>query len=83
MASFVAEVRSVERDKFLLLGRHGTLLENGVDGAGWLAGATIYAFIRVDEKLIVSVIVRLTRSGMDAVYWADIHTGAIFDTDTW
>src|SRR5437879_7657075 len=76
-------MRCVERDEFLFLGGYGTLLKNGGDGAGGLAGAAVDALIWVDEELIVAVVVRLTLGGMDAVDWANIHTGAVFDTNTW
>jgi hypothetical protein len=55
--------------------------EAGVDRAGLDAGVAVDALLRVDEQLLDVVVVRLVRSGVDAVDGAHLDTGVVLGVD--
>jgi hypothetical protein len=75
LAPHAVEVVGIDLYELLPLRRHGAFFEYGIEGAGRLTGAAIYAFLRVDVILLVFF------GGMDTVHRADIHTGRVLFTD--
>jgi hypothetical protein len=69
------EVIGIDLYELLPLLRHRAFFEYGIEGAGRLAGAAIYAFLGVDVILLVFF------GGMDTIHWTDIHTGRVLLTD--
>src|SRR3981081_110211 len=55
--------------------------ENGGYRTNWDAGATINAFRRINVELLLVFKLRLVLAGVDAVYGADVHAGAILGAD--
>src|SRR5579863_6366641 len=75
-AVLAAKIDRVQLDVGFPRGWHGTVLEDGFDGADGLAGAAVNAEVGVNEVLLVLF------GSVDAIYRTDIHTGGVFDADT-
>ena len=69
------EVLGIDAREVAPLRRYRALLEDGVHRAGWLAGAAVNTFVRIDEILLVFL------AGVNAIHGADIHAGCILHTN--
>jgi hypothetical protein len=74
---FFIKIVAVLRKKRGPLLRQIILEEDRLDRANLGADTTVDAFVRIDEVLVSIVI------GMDAVDWADLDAGPIFQSDAW
>jgi hypothetical protein len=54
---------------------------NRFDGTGWLAGAAINTLVRIDEKLLCAIKIRLILTRVNAVDGADVNTGRVLRAD--
>jgi hypothetical protein len=54
---------------------------NRFDGTGWLAGAAINTFVRVDEELLRAFEISLVLTRVNAVDGADVNTGRVLRAD--
>jgi hypothetical protein len=69
------EVLGIDAREVAPLRRYRALLEDGVHRAGWLAGAAVNTFVRIDEILLVFL------AGVNAIHGADIHAGCVLHAD--
>jgi hypothetical protein len=65
-----------------LLGNRA-LFKDGTHRTGWFSRATIDTLIWINVELAVLVVVVFAVRWMNAIDWADIHTRAVFHTNTW